>query len=230
MTSKTKSINGKGNVEWTRQQLINAAARQFAMFGYEGASLRNIREQVDVQNSTIHYHFGSKEGLYKAVTEHLGLSFTEFVDGLRVHKTAPTIERFCLFVESMQNWGAEHQDFTSIIIREMLAKQLHSADSSVYRDIGATFRNVSEFIKGDDNNQTWRAVDWDIFTLNLVFAILTSQAISIAIPLTYGLDEHSYKDKQKNELLVDQLLSLAKNPQAAREHIRVNRPDIVIRD
>jgi len=51
----------------TRMRIIKAAARIFAEHGYEGASIRNIVANADVNQAAINYHFGSKEGLYRAV-------------------------------------------------------------------------------------------------------------------------------------------------------------------
>ena len=51
----------------TRAKIIKAAARIFAEHGYEGASIRSIVARADVNQAAINYHFGSKEGLYRAV-------------------------------------------------------------------------------------------------------------------------------------------------------------------
>ena len=51
----------------TRARIIKAAARIFAEHGYEGASVRTIVARADVNQAAINYHFGSKEGLYRAV-------------------------------------------------------------------------------------------------------------------------------------------------------------------
>jgi AcrR family transcriptional regulator len=51
----------------TRARIIKAAARVFAEHGYEGASIRSIVTKADVNQAAINYHFGSKEGLYRAV-------------------------------------------------------------------------------------------------------------------------------------------------------------------
>ena len=51
----------------TRMRILKAAARIFAEHGYEGASIRSIVANADVNQAAINYHFGSKEGLYRAV-------------------------------------------------------------------------------------------------------------------------------------------------------------------
>ena len=53
----------------TRSQIVQAALRHFAEFGYTGASLRQIASEVGVSPATLLQHFGSKEGLLTAVLE-----------------------------------------------------------------------------------------------------------------------------------------------------------------
>src|SRR6201997_5819184 len=53
----------------TRDKVIKAASRAFARDGYEGASIRAIVAEADVNQAAINYHFGSKEGLYRAVLQ-----------------------------------------------------------------------------------------------------------------------------------------------------------------
>src|SRR3954465_5345491 len=55
--------------ETTREKIIKAAARAFAQYGYEGASVRRIVGTAAVNQAAINYHFGSKEGLYRAVLQ-----------------------------------------------------------------------------------------------------------------------------------------------------------------
>ena len=53
----------------TRRRILKAASHIFAEHGYEGASIRDMVAKADVNQAAINYHFGSKEGLYRAVLE-----------------------------------------------------------------------------------------------------------------------------------------------------------------
>jgi AcrR family transcriptional regulator len=64
----------------TRNKIIKAAARIFAESGYEGASIRSIVARADVNQAAISYHFGSKEGLYRAVLA-MALAALQTADG-----------------------------------------------------------------------------------------------------------------------------------------------------
>jgi AcrR family transcriptional regulator len=51
----------------TKERILDAAEAVFAEQGYAGASLRAITGAAEVNLAAVHYHFGSKEGLYRAV-------------------------------------------------------------------------------------------------------------------------------------------------------------------
>lgn len=53
----------------TKARLVEVAARHFAADGYEAASLREIQREAGVNSAAAHYHFGSKEALYREVLE-----------------------------------------------------------------------------------------------------------------------------------------------------------------
>ena len=202
MARPIKSEQGKGNVDWTKEQLIQAAAEQFSLHGFEGASLSKIREKVGVKNSTIMYHFKSKQGLYLAVTQHLEQSLSYLVQSTaQQHSHLPVMERFTVFCLELQKWCVIEQTFASILIQETMNKQLHSADSFIYQNIGKHFQHAITFLQGEPIDPLWKNINWPIFITNLIFSILVGQAISIAVPMTLGIDEKAYKTQQLSEVM-----------------------------
>jgi len=53
----------------TDDAIIDAASRHFAEYGFEGTSLRAILRDANVNAAAGHYHFGSKEAIYRATIE-----------------------------------------------------------------------------------------------------------------------------------------------------------------
>jgi AcrR family transcriptional regulator len=51
----------------TKRRLLDAAAAEFAVYGLEGARMRAIVGRAGINERMIYHHFGSKEGLYRAV-------------------------------------------------------------------------------------------------------------------------------------------------------------------
>lgn len=55
----------------TRRRLILAGLEVFSRHGYEAATTRMLAREAGANLAAIPYHFGSKEGLYHAVIEHI---------------------------------------------------------------------------------------------------------------------------------------------------------------
>jgi AcrR family transcriptional regulator len=64
----------------TKARILSAAQEVFAAKGFEGASTREIAARAEVNISSLHYHWESKERLYLAIFERI---FQQLVDLLR---------------------------------------------------------------------------------------------------------------------------------------------------
>jgi TetR/AcrR family transcriptional regulator len=62
----------------TLEQILDAAFRAFATYGYEGVAVRTLNRELGVSHNLIHQRFGSKQGLwYAAVDRAFGQQVTE---------------------------------------------------------------------------------------------------------------------------------------------------------
>lgn len=53
-----------------REQIVEVASELFARSGFRGTGITQIADQVGITEPGLLYHFGSKEGLLRAVIEH----------------------------------------------------------------------------------------------------------------------------------------------------------------
>ena len=51
----------------TKERILEAAERLFAAYGFAGTSLRAVTKEARVNLAAVHYHFGTKEDLLRAV-------------------------------------------------------------------------------------------------------------------------------------------------------------------
>jgi len=63
----------------TRQQLLEAAAIEFAREGYVGANINRISTAAGFAKGTIYNHFPSKRALMQALIDEIAATHTEFV-------------------------------------------------------------------------------------------------------------------------------------------------------
>ncbi|HHZ10692.1 MAG TPA: TetR/AcrR family transcriptional regulator [Rhizobiales bacterium] len=78
----------------TRARIVEAAEAEFADHGFDGVSVRQIALRADVPVALINYHFGNKEGLYRAIFEmRAPMIVDQRLAGLRLAEMEPDRER-----------------------------------------------------------------------------------------------------------------------------------------
>ncbi len=68
-----------GNRDATDRALIAAGLELFGEYGFNGTSTRMLSQSSGANVSAIAYYFGNKEGLYKAVIEHIVQRATQYI-------------------------------------------------------------------------------------------------------------------------------------------------------
>jgi TetR/AcrR family transcriptional regulator len=88
----------------TLEQILDAAFRAFATYGYDGVAVRTLNRELGVSHNLIHQRFGSKLGLwYAAVDRAFGQQVTELATGFDPTLADPldqlnhAIRRFVLY-------------------------------------------------------------------------------------------------------------------------------------
>jgi len=77
-----------------RERILAEAERVFGERGFDGASMRQLAEAAGVPLALVSYHFGSKEGVYRAVFERRAPVVVEQrLAGLAIAKSEPNLDR-----------------------------------------------------------------------------------------------------------------------------------------
>ncbi|WLW58257.1 TetR/AcrR family transcriptional regulator [Streptomyces sp. YU58] len=121
-----------------RPQLINAAIALMAREGVAAGSTRAIATELGVAQATVHYTFGTKEELYRAVMEQLTHDLV-----VQVTQAAPTDASFEETVVALAEalWNtvleqpASHQLLTELSMLAMRTPHLQEALQSHYGEV-----------------------------------------------------------------------------------------------
>ena len=74
----------------TKQQVLIAAERLFALHGFQNVSVRDITAEAGVNLASVNYHFGSKDALlfdiFRRRTAELNRARARFSSAVRVRK------------------------------------------------------------------------------------------------------------------------------------------------
>lgn len=138
----------------TKQRLLESALEAFASRGYEGVGTREIAERAGANVSAIRYHFGDKEGLYRAVIQHISEGVREgvapFAEKIRSRTEQPGVSReemvesVCQLITSFatQLLGSGIGDnWARLIVREQLEPT--SAFDVMYRVFSSLLDTVA---------------------------------------------------------------------------------------
>lgn len=130
--------------EETRQRLISAAGPLFARKGFAAVSIREICQAAQVNIAAIHYHFGDKEGLYRAC-----LQESQSLDMLRdvvqgMPPDTPAAEKLTHFIAALLAGGypkARQRWHLELFLREMAEPTATCRDLVIHQA-----RPLAEFV------------------------------------------------------------------------------------
>lgn len=105
--------------EMPAERLLEAAASLFAQYGFDAVSTGMVATAAGLTQSMVHYHFGSKEKLWKAAFEHLmherGKIFSLNMEDLR---DVDSLVRLKIMLRRFISANAADPDLTRILLHE----------------------------------------------------------------------------------------------------------------
>ena len=100
--------------------ILDAATAEFALHGLGGARLERIIANTHTSKRMVYYHFGSKDGLYQAVLEHVNTA-TRFRDDTFDPDIGTPLEALARFVDNVFESMSERPDFVRLLTFENLS-------------------------------------------------------------------------------------------------------------
>src|SRR5262249_23251780 len=107
-----------------RAKILAAAERLFAEHGFDGVGIRQIAAAAGVNGAMIHYYFGNKKRLYRAIIENAAATVPGLMSEAMASATSLE-ERLTRFVKAYAGYLFGHPHLARILSREMLAGGQH---------------------------------------------------------------------------------------------------------
>ncbi|MDX2166482.1 MAG: TetR family transcriptional regulator [Deltaproteobacteria bacterium] len=143
----------------TRLRIMDAALQIFGEQGYDGAMTRDIAHAAGVQQPLINYHFGNKEGLWRAAVTHLFDQLrARFADTMPGLARLDARQAFAVVLRQFVHFNAEHPELTRLMIKEATA---HSKrlEWVVNTHIRPTFDAVLSLVRAVQQRGSLRGID-----------------------------------------------------------------------
>jgi AcrR family transcriptional regulator len=110
--------------------ILDAATAEFAQYGLGGARLERIIANTHTSKRMVYYHFGSKDGLYQAVLEHVNTT-TRFRDDTFDPSVGTPLEALARFIDNVFESMSERPDFVRLLTFENLSGAMHVKASTL---------------------------------------------------------------------------------------------------
>jgi TetR/AcrR family transcriptional regulator len=104
----------------SKNEILEAALRVFAQHSFEGAALQEIAQKASIGQPLVHYHFGSKENLWKAAVDYALNDLKSFYQTVVVTTVdLEPIDVIRVLCRSFLNFSAQCPEHALIMINEM---------------------------------------------------------------------------------------------------------------
>ena len=114
---------GVAHTRAIRAELLKAARELFARRDFKAASVREIAAAARVNPAMIHYHFGDKDGLYRAMLQETIGPVLQKVQELMDHGSLQTEKSLRDALEAVMTMLAREPWVARLIVREVLAEE-----------------------------------------------------------------------------------------------------------
>ena len=122
----TSLEKAKQNPDSMKARILIAARKIFSEYGFHGTTTRMIAKAVNIDISTLYYHWGEKGDLYEAVIQDIN-------DGLRGKlmevetqiKGRPLAQRLDIAIEQMVDYLFENPEISNLTLMRYFMKTRH---------------------------------------------------------------------------------------------------------
>jgi AcrR family transcriptional regulator len=99
----------------TLEQILDAAFRAFATYGYDGVAVRTLNRDLGVSHNLLHQRFGSKQGLwYAAVDRAFSQQVTQLATAFDPTLTDP-LDQLNHAIRRFVHYSAEHPELLGLM-------------------------------------------------------------------------------------------------------------------
>jgi AcrR family transcriptional regulator len=166
----------------TKARILAAAEQVFAAKGFEGASTREIAARAEVNISSLHYHWESKETLYFAVFENIYDRIVELVRTslpARLEEPSAGLAVIDNAMGRLFDFFADNPTIPKLMVRRLLENEASQVE--IERDILVPAWKVFAGWTNELGGRKMKDIDSQLFMLTIH-----------SVLLTFLLDSHPY--------------------------------------
>ncbi|MEW6077713.1 MAG: TetR/AcrR family transcriptional regulator [Thermodesulfobacteriota bacterium] len=164
--------NKTRDLEKTRQLILDAAAGEFAVYGFSGARVDRIAREAGVNKAMIYYIYKNKDELHLAVLEHLFEAKTRQVEA-HLKSGNLTLQSLYPVLQGYFKTLLEKKDYATIILYDLAAGGASLRALKKKRpDLYAEFDTVAAMLKLLQQSGAIRSIDPDKSIVLMVLIVV----------------------------------------------------------
>jgi TetR/AcrR family transcriptional regulator len=171
-----------------RARIAAAAEELFAARGFDGTAIRDIARSAGVNGAMIHYYFGNKEGLYRAMLE----GAAKRIQALLIETASgsgSTRDRLAHFVDAYAAYMLSQPNIARILYREVLTGARHI--KQIAQQYAATnYTMLRATITDGIKRGELRAIDAELAPISLMGMVVIFQFLRPIISVALGKTEY----------------------------------------
>lgn len=118
--------------ESMKARILAVACRIFGEYGFHGTTTRMIAQEVGIDISTLHYHWGEKKDLFEAVILDINKDLGQkLIDVEKIIHGLPLSERMAIAIDTMTDYFFARPEISNIMLFRYIAKTRDNVDLRV---------------------------------------------------------------------------------------------------
>jgi len=125
---ETRLEKARKDPESMKARILAVARRIFGEYGFHGTTTRMIAQEVGIDISTLHYHWGEKKDLYEAVILDINTDLRRsLTDVETIIHGRPLAERLAVSIDVMTDYLFAHPEVSNLILLRYFGKTRHES-------------------------------------------------------------------------------------------------------
>jgi TetR/AcrR family transcriptional regulator, regulator of cefoperazone and chloramphenicol sensitivity len=132
----------KQNPDSMKAKILTAARKIFGEYGFHGTTTRMIAKAVNIDISTLYYHWGEKGDLYEAVIRDISEGLRhKLVEVEKIVKGRPLAERLEIAIDEMSDYLFANPEISNLTLFRYFTRP------GTARSLISRFRNTSAILR-----------------------------------------------------------------------------------
>ncbi|MBS1639805.1 MAG: TetR/AcrR family transcriptional regulator [Bacteroidetes bacterium] len=193
-----------------RTHIMERAIELFAEKGFEGASVRDLATQADVNIAMVNYYFGTKEGLFQQIVETRMATTRDKIEEIAANKTLSEIEKVDLIIELYVEGFLSQPGFHKMIQQEMLVTKREGMHEKLINTFIQNTNNFNSIIEKGIRKKVFTKVDAPLVFATIIGTVnqILKSKIVCNVFAGYNKNYDPYKDEQFKKRLITHIKQL----------------------